>query len=99
MVWVGTELKFAIDITANGFSMEDDDFKVVLRRGQKEVEYSKSDLVKDEVDGKYYLCFDTTEFGSGDIYIIIYAYVPDTDFSDGIRTEIYKQLLCTVKKL
>ena len=50
MVWVGTELKFAIDITASGFSMEDDDFKVVLRRGQKEVEYSKSDLVNDEVD-------------------------------------------------
>lgn len=99
MIWVGTELKFAIDIQAGGFSMENDDFKVVLRRGQTEVTFEKGDLVKDESDGKYYLCFDTSTFGTGDIYIIIYAYVPDTDFADGIRTEIYKQLLCTVKKL
>ena len=43
----------------------------------------------------YYLCFDTADFGTGQIFAIITAYVPDTDFADGFRTEKLKVELTT----
>ena len=37
---------------------------------------------------RYYLCFDTSIFNRGPVVCIVRAYVPDTDFPDGLRTEI-----------
>ena len=34
--FVGTELKFRIEIEAGGFSMVDDDFTVTIKRGSKQ---------------------------------------------------------------
>ncbi len=86
--FLGTELKFIVEITASGFSMEHDDFNILLKRGNKQRLFEKSDLVYS--DGDYYLCCDTAEFGIGTIQAVITAYVPDLDFPDGLRTEVYK---------
>lgn len=85
----GTELKFIIEINADGFSMADDDFNITLKRGAFTKVFQKGDLVQDEED-KFYLCFDSAEFGKGMISAIITAYVPDDDFDDGLRTEVQK---------
>ena len=47
----------------------------------------------------YYLCVDTAEFGTGNITVIVHAYVPDTDFDGGIRDEYDKFTLTNVKPL
>ena len=39
---------------------------------------------------------DTAELGTGDYIVTTIAYVPDEDFDDGLRTEVQKQLLCSV---
>lgn len=93
---VGSEKKERIEITGDGFSMVDDDFEITLRRGKVEKTYHKSDLVHNvtivggEEQHEYYLIYDTSDFGVGTLTCIVTAYVPDTDFPDGIRTEIEK---------
>ena len=87
--YLGTKLKFLVEITAEGFSMVDNDFTVTLKRGSVTKTFTKSELVQDDEDN-FYVCFDSSEFGRGLITATITAYVPDEDFDDGIRTEVQK---------
>ena len=96
--FVGTELKFLVEIEAGGFSMVDDDFTVTIKRGSKQHVFQKADLVKDNED-KFYVCFDSAEFGTGTIQAVVTAYVPDSDFPDGLRTEVYMMDLLTVNRV
>lgn len=88
--WVGTGLKFAINITAEGFSMEDDDFKCVFQRGKKTLTVDKSEMnIAD--DGTFIANVDSSLLGAGTLSVITYAYVPDEDWEGGIRPEVHKQ--------
>lgn len=89
-------MKFKVEITATGFSMLEDDFNITLKRGGTSKTYQKADLIFGE-DG-FFLCFDTRDFGSGVLTAIITAYVPDDDFDDGLRTEVYKFDIMTIDK-
>lgn len=92
--FLGTEVKYLVQIEASGFDMTTDDFEITIKRGKIEHVFTKSDLVDEsyteegEVKHNYYLCFDTAEFGKGTLTCIVRAYVPDTDFPDGLRTEV-----------
>ena len=88
-IFVGTDLKFKLDITSPGFSMETDDFEVDLSRGQNTLHFEKEDLVVDDQDN-YYVCFSSSALGAGTVKATITAHVPDEDFEDGIRDEVYK---------
>ena len=96
--YIGEELKYAVRITASGFSMDGDDFEIVVSCGSRKRTYAKEDLLLD-LQGNYYLAIDTSEFKKGDLYATVYAYVPDDDFPDGKRTEIYKTKLTTLNGL
>lgn len=95
---LGEEAKFAVNVSAEGFSMTDDTFKVSIMRGHNVVkEYTKEDLV---LDGDVWImCVDTTETGTGSFDAAVTAYVPDSLFPDGLRTEIERVQLMNVKKL
>lgn len=97
-IFIGTELKFKVDIEADNFSMAEDDFNVVIQRRNVKKVFNKSDMVVDG-EGNYYVCFDTAEFGVGTISAVVTAYVPDTDFPDGLRTEVYATDLVTINKV
>lgn len=92
----GSEMKYLVEITSPGFSMQTDDFKIELKRGGNSKVFMKEDLVYRE--GNFYLCFDTTDFGPGTLTAIMTAYVPDDDFEDGIRTEVFKFDFMSVDK-
>lgn len=95
---VGTEIKFAVNIEAQGFSMDDDDFTLYIMKGRNVIkEYTKSDLVVE--DGTYLLCVDTEGIGVGSFDLAVKAQVPDGHFQDSYRTEIERVPLMTVKKL
>jgi hypothetical protein len=85
--------------------MVTDDFDVILRRGKVEKTFHKSDLVEEVVTEQgvekhyFYLCYDTADFGQGQLTCIVKAYVPDTDFPDGFRTEIDKFNLAPIESL
>lgn len=94
-VYLGTKLKYLVTITAAGFSMVEHNFDIVLSKGQKSKKFEKDELVFDGEN--YFLAFDTSDFGVGDLSATVTAYVPDADFSDGIRTEIFKMKLTNIK--
>lgn len=78
--------------------MVDDNFTVTIKRGSKQRVFKKSDLARD-AENNFYVCFDSAEFGGGMIQAVITAYVPDTAFPDGFRTEVYAMDLVNVKKV
>lgn len=94
-IYQGTELKFVLDIDIEGFSMDSDDFKVTIKNTKNEITIPKSEMLLTEND-EWLFTVDTAQMGTGDYYVIVTAYVPDTDFEDGLRTEVQKQLLCVV---
>ena len=100
-IWQGSDLKFLVEITAEGFDIDNDNYTIVLKRGAKEVTINKSDIIVD--DDEHFLCVtkeQLAELGTGDIYIVTYAEVPDPDFVEtNIRREVDKQLLCTINRV
>lgn len=101
--------KYLLEINATGFSMETDEFEVVLKRGSKTKTFRKEDLVAEPytvVENNisiekhhYYVCFATDYFGPGEIAVVITAYVPDSDFESGYRREVDKFNLTNVKPI
>ena len=94
--YVGSDLKFLIDVTSTGFDKERDEFEVTVSRGQREKTFHKDELVVDE-HGDYYLCFSTNDFGPGLYRLTVTTHVPDDDFDDGIRDEVTQLELVQVK--
>ena len=95
---LGSEKKFAVEVIAEGFSMEDNDFSLSIMKGHNVVkEIAKSDLVVEE--GTWLLCVDTTELGAGTFDLAVTAEVPDSHFPDLMRTEIERVQLLNVRKL
>ena len=83
----GTKVKYLINLAASGFSMMTDDFKVSIFCSGITKEFKKVDCTYDADTGKWYLCFDTSGFRSGEMIATFTAFVPDADFPDGMRTE------------
>ena len=94
--YIGTRLKYVLEIAAQGFSMEKDRFCVDICRGPNTLHFDKLDLEFDD-DGNYYVCFDSLALGTGKVYAVVTAYVPDTDYPDGFRKEVQKIDLLQIK--
>lgn len=94
--YIGTNLKYAITITADGFDMTDDDYTCTLCCGGKKVTVTKDDIVTGEND-EHYLLVDTTQFPSGTLRWVVTASVPDGDYAKGYRNEVDATDLCIIK--
>lgn len=88
-IYIGTKLKYIVEIGCAGFSMKNDRFTVDLVRGPNTIHFEKYDMELDENDC-YFVCFDTLELGTGKVTAIVKAYVPDDDYEDGVRVEVQK---------
>ena len=86
--FVGTMLKYAVNITADGFDIAEDGFEIDLSTGKKNLHFDKADLPFD-VNNQYYLCFDSEKLGPGLVVAKVTAHVPDSDFEGGVRDEVY----------
>lgn len=100
----GTKVKYRFEIESPGFDMARDNFKVILSRGSYNDTFEKADfidkvtIIGEEEKHEYFLCFDTTPFGAGDIIVTVVADVPDEDFgTNGIRTEVDRFRLVNVQ--
>ena len=94
---LGTEFKLNVHLDSlDGLHMSDYDFEVALYvYTNRKVVFQKSKLKKVD-DDNYLLMVETADalrIGRGRINAEITAYIPDSDFSDGLRTE--KLVLCT----
>lgn len=93
-IYIGTKLKYKIVITSAGFDMDTDNWEVTVKCGGNSQTFAKLDCI--HRDNDWFVVFDTEDFGKGTYYAIIKAYVPDTDFDGGIRTEVTVVILCKV---
>ena len=85
--YYGTTPKYKLEIHAD-VPMSDFDFNVKLECGDRHITIRKREMPVG-LDGAYYLCFDTRDLGIGRVKAIVTAEIPDTDFSGGIRTEVF----------
>ena len=95
----GSDLKFLVEMTASGFDMDEDNWSVGVQCGTKIVRvYAKEECIQGE-DGKWYVCIDRDVLRKGDLSLIAYADVPDTDFDDGYRNEVDKSRMGKILKV
>ena len=94
---LGTEFKMNIHLEPiDGLHMSDYDFTCAFYvYTNRQVVIPKKNMKK--VDDDNYIAVinsvDALKIGRGRINVEITAYIPDTDFEDGVRTE--KLVLCT----
>lgn len=89
--FLGTELKLNIRIDPIGdMTMDDYDFDVELYCSTKRILSFKKPELKRLDSNNYIVTFDTKEIGSGELKCNIVAHIPDSDFVDGVRTEVVK---------
>lgn len=87
---LGTTLKLLVSADlGEGIHLEDVDFSCVFFRsgintGQQVSKEAMMKLNQDE----YIAVVDTNVIGTGEYYMRLTAYLPDTDVESGIRTEV-----------
>ena len=96
IVQQGEEKKVQITITRTGFVMNDDDFKVKLSWGLmgQSMTITKDQMFSNDSD-EWFFVFDSSPM-IGPITAECTYYVPDSDYPDGLRTEVNRQFLCFV---
>lgn len=85
----GTEFKVNVNMTPIGNRhMSDIEWEclVFTETSHKSITIKKSEAIKVDRDN-YVIMIDSAILGSGKYYVTLTAYIPDTDFVDGFRTE------------
>lgn len=94
-IYLGEENKFAINLQADGFSMDDNDFELEVTNSKSSVKGNKGNTLGDtglrifKEDTTWYGIIDTSKFtGSGELKVIATAFIPDGNADDGVRKAI-----------
>lgn len=91
--YLGSEKKLAITISCQGFDMGRDPWKVTIVNGGNKIICTRTDNAVIDSNYQWYLLIDTSKLGVGKPKAIIEIDVPDPDFADNYRHEVYvKQL-------
>ena len=96
-IFVGTEVKVSIDVTAQGFDMSTDPWTATVRCGNQSTTYTKDTAINN--DGEWMICVDTASLGAGIYDIVMEIDVPDNDMNDGYRHEVCKKQLMNVLRV
>ena len=98
--YIGSDLKFLIEITAEGFDQDADDYTIVLKCGSKTETYNEGNIVT-SASGKHYLFVDTSDYQAGVLTATITATYtdPDSDPSVGLSNMVEVVELCYLKEV
>ena len=86
---IGTKVKLNISLQPiDGYHLEDVDWSALVftEQGLKTLTVDKKNAIYIDKDN-YVIRVDTSLVGAGAYYTTVTAYIPDTDFEDGIRPE------------
>lgn len=103
----GTEIKFAINLTAEGFSMDSQDFDIEVASPRNSVIGYKGSIIPDNEDvlifkdtssassgeSGWFCIVDTSKLEPGELRVIATAHVLDAKASGGVRNERAKAIL------
>ena len=96
-IYLGTELKLAVQIECEGFDMDSNEWTAQIFCGKNKSEPIGRDTGAVKVGGQWCVLIDTKSLGAG-LYWLVTAYdVPDSDFPDGYRHVVKKQALFNVE--
>ena len=99
-IYYGTSIKFGLELTAEGFSMNSDDFSLEATNGAQSVLGNKTNagtdgnmiVYKDQQSDSWFVILNTLPFTSkGDLKLIATALIPDSYAQEAIRKEIAVQ--------
>lgn len=90
--YIGEDLKLKVSISAPGFDQSSPSARYDIElyiNGKRIKTYNQNQLHNGE-DGDYYLTMNTASFPSGQMTLVITAYIPDSAFqsSGGYRKEV-----------
>lgn len=87
-----SKYKYAVNMEAEGFDMDTDDWTITVSRGPNKQVFDKTSASYDSGEGQWYILVDTDKLGAGQSYISFEAKIPDTDDESGYRWErvVYK---------
>lgn len=95
--YLGSDLKFKIEITASGFNQATDEYHIDLYCGNKKISYTQADIY--EEGGNYYLLVNTDLLKPGTMKLVITALVPDDSFESGVRREVEVKNIGVIKSI
>lgn len=86
---LGTELKLNVHMEPlDGHHLKDLDFHVTVYGSPgMSVHVEKKDTIEID-DDNFVVMLDSQALGSGHYYMRFTTYIPDSDFPDGLRTEV-----------
>lgn len=96
--YLGTEKKLAITITCQGFDMNVHPWKVTIVNGNNKIVCTRTQNTAVDSNEQWYLLVDTSLLGVGKPRAIIEIDVPDIDFEDEYRHEVYVKPFDTIIK-
>ena len=85
----GTEFKVNVNMTPiDGYHLADVEWEALVfaKTSYKTLTIPKKDAIMVDEDN-YIICVDSNICGAGTYYVTLTAFIPDTDFADGYRTE------------
>lgn len=84
-----TEFKINVHVEPiDGYTMDNYDFFCEFYiYSNRRVRIKKKEMIRMD-DSNYVACIDSSKLGVGMVRMRIIAYIPDSDFSDGLRTEV-----------
>ena len=103
MAYKGTDIKFAVKLTADGFDMDTDNWEltVMCANGRDKFEISKEDCERvpalsddpdssdsEEEEGTWYAIVKTANLAVGQLRVISKAYIVDAAAEGGVRQDI-----------
>lgn len=108
--YIGTDLKFAITITAEGFSQANDYWTVELYSGKTKLTATSNGIGNTpgveivHSDDEFFLLVETSKLRPGTIRMVVTAYVPDEDFpgnefQEGTRREVAVQDIANISSI
>ena len=100
--FIGTDLKFKITISADGFDQSVDRYQIDIYSGEQfggcsHIVVPSEDIVED--DGEYFLLVETRKLSPGMLRLVVTAFVPDEDFPSGYRREVTAQDVAYIKSV
>lgn len=98
LAYEGTDLKIFVELTAAGFDMDNDDWRIGIKCRNKIVKViPKEEAIRGD-DG-WFVTIKAEEMKPGAIEIVGYADIPDEDFDTDIRGEVDKDYLLKYEKV
>lgn len=92
--WLDAYVKFSVEITAEGFDIDNDDFRIdFYGETGKHAAVEKDDFIG---EGDHVVVLDTSLVGAGLVQAVTTAYIPDDSCPDGQRKEIDSQCILQV---